>query len=243
MPSARRSVEIYEELATLEAERGDAQMRDRFLILAADAALTVGLRADAERLRLLLLEHNPHHLLRPYPSMADALTSSDVARYVADLRRSYPPAEAGRFLEELRSDAVSPEEQVHQIETLNVPAEPEPEEAPPEPPIFRFADRVERFLPTSPEPQAMQEPEPEPEPVRKPARKPRREEPPPTLVESPEVYPYPTEVAAPLHRRRTAEPEEVSVAGVWLSTGLFVLLLVAGIALLVYTFLRPFLPI
>src|SRR5579864_7412990 len=118
MPSAKRTVEIYSELAALEDQRGDAQMRDRFLILAADAALNLGARVQAEQLRERLLEHNPHHLLRPYPSMQEALQSPDVAGYVTDLRRQYPPTEAGRRLEELLSDDVAADEQARQVEAL-----------------------------------------------------------------------------------------------------------------------------
>ena len=62
---------IYEDLADLEEQRGATQNRDRFLILAADAALTDGASDRAEELRSRLLQSNPHHLLKPYPSLAD----------------------------------------------------------------------------------------------------------------------------------------------------------------------------
>src|SRR5271166_3465154 len=91
-------VAIYEELAEFEEQRGENQPRDRFLILAADAALAQGDNDRAELIRGRLLEVNPHHLLKPYPSFADALKAPDVFGYVADLRHSYPPAEAERLL-------------------------------------------------------------------------------------------------------------------------------------------------
>src|SRR5208282_3070741 len=91
-------VAVYEELAEFEEQRGESQPRDRFLILAADAALAQGDNDRAELIRARLLDVNPHHLLKPYPSFADALKAPDVFGYVADLRRSYPPAEAERLL-------------------------------------------------------------------------------------------------------------------------------------------------
>ena len=50
-----------------------------------------GRTLDAERLRQRMLQFNPHHLLRPYASMSEAVQAPDVQEYVADLRRQWPP--------------------------------------------------------------------------------------------------------------------------------------------------------
>lgn len=101
--------ELYRELADGYANRGQPQFRDRFLVLAADAALTAGDRAGAERFRQRLLAVNPHHLLKPYSSFAQALESSDVQTYVSGLRRDYPP-DVARQLKHSLEEVREPEE-------------------------------------------------------------------------------------------------------------------------------------
>jgi len=95
-------IHVYRELAEREAERGATQMRDRFLLLAADAALTAGQSDEAEQLRKQLVEANPHHLIRPYESFAEAMKAPEVYSYIADLRDTYAPEEAEQKLQALR---------------------------------------------------------------------------------------------------------------------------------------------
>jgi hypothetical protein len=97
MTVSETTVHIYEDLAEGYARRHEARQRDLFLLLAADAALTLGQRDKAERLRQRLLFFNPHHLIRPFSSLADALQSPDFRRYVEDLRRQFPPDLAERL--------------------------------------------------------------------------------------------------------------------------------------------------
>jgi hypothetical protein len=80
-------------------------MRDRFLLLGAAALLSSGRREEAEKLRLRLLELNPSHLLKPFPSLSEALKSRDILDYIDGLRRSYPPQTAEQLLESLKRDA------------------------------------------------------------------------------------------------------------------------------------------
>jgi hypothetical protein len=89
---------MYEDLANHFARQGESRQRDQCLVLAADAAQRAGLTQEAERLRKRLLLTNPHHLLRPYTSMAEAMQSNDVRDYVLDLRRQWPPESVSKML-------------------------------------------------------------------------------------------------------------------------------------------------
>lgn len=82
---------VYEELADRFVAQHEPRFRDHCLVLAADAALAADKPQEAERLRQSLLQHNPHHLLRPFASMSEAMQAPDVQEYVADLRRQWPP--------------------------------------------------------------------------------------------------------------------------------------------------------
>src|SRR3954454_21336692 len=98
MANAEQTRRVYEQLADWYDHDGQPKLRDWFLVLAADTAQTAGQADEGERLRGRLLQRNPHHLLRPFASFAEALRSPDVQGYVADLRRTYPPAAAEQLL-------------------------------------------------------------------------------------------------------------------------------------------------
>lgn len=217
------SADIYEQLADLEEQRGAAQNRDRFLILAADAARADGAAARAEELRARLLQHNPHHLLKPYPSLADALRSPDVQSYVADLRHTYPPEEAERLLQSMRDGGPGPEEHEkfpapaldeQTVDETPSPPEAEPEE--PEPEIYPLRGAA-------------------PPPREAPPTKPRAAVPPPPPAEAGDVFPLPSRKHVP------AERSEGTAVSAWVSTILSALVLGAAVGLGVYTFGRPFL--
>ena len=89
---------LYEDLANHYARQGESRQRDNCLMLAAAAALNVDLPAEAERIRKRLLLTNPHHMLRPYGTMAEAMQSGDVRDYVADLRKQLPPQTVEKML-------------------------------------------------------------------------------------------------------------------------------------------------
>jgi hypothetical protein len=108
MATVEQTARTYEELADKYAELGDEPMRDRFLVLAADSFLTAGQKERGELLRQKLLQFNPHHLLRPYGSLAEAMKSADVRNYVAGLRRNYPPEKLGQFSEHVRRMLATP---------------------------------------------------------------------------------------------------------------------------------------
>jgi hypothetical protein len=243
MPSVNHVLGVYQELAEWYEQRGQAQMRDRFLVLAADAALAAGRADEAERLRARLLQQNPHHLLKPYPSLAEALKSPDVQSYVADLRRSYSPETAEHLLESLRADSGTR----HPQSPARPPgsATPEAREKPEVLKFYRVQQEAEGAVPKPapahrpaqrPAPPASRSPASDiPPTMRSPASRPAR---------SPSVSPFATEpLPAPPPRPPNGDRDEPDLEpGSWVSSGLLGLLVLAGVALAVYTFARPFLP-
>ncbi len=101
---------IYEELAEAFGRKRQPRQRDHCFVLAADAALRAGRPGEAERLRQRLLGCNPHHLLRPYASMAEAALAKDIKVYVDDLRRQWPPEQAQRTHQAMLAEPPTPDE-------------------------------------------------------------------------------------------------------------------------------------
>ena len=129
MPAGSEALRVYESLADWYERQAQAQMRDRFLLLAADTALAGGQPDEAERLRLRLLQHSPHHMLRPFASFAEALGSPDVQGYLSDLRQTYPPETAEQLLGSLRAGGADPEP-IPSLAQQSPPREPRPTPAP-----------------------------------------------------------------------------------------------------------------
>jgi hypothetical protein len=219
-------VSVYEELAEFEEQRGDSQPRDRFLILAADAALEHGDNDRAEQLRGRLLDLNHHHLLKPYPSFADALKAPDVFGYVADLRRSYPPAEAERLLASVRGGGPGAES-----EPFPRPEEAEePAEEPEEPAIYPLS-RLEPGRPVAEKPVIVTAATSAPG-----SRSAARAVVEPESAAPEDVYPLPRRKPAPARRQ-----EAQSAVSDCVASFLFAILLVAAVGLATYTLVRPFL--
>lgn len=87
-------IELYQGIAEEFHRLEVPQKRDRFLLLAADAAYGRGDRQEAERLRRLILNRNPNHLLKPYATFEEALRSADIQTYLQQLRLRYPAESA-----------------------------------------------------------------------------------------------------------------------------------------------------
>jgi hypothetical protein len=130
-------LQVYKDLAECYERRGQAPMRDRFLVLAADAALSNGQADEAERVRARLLQVNPHHMLKPYHSFQQAREAPDVDTYVRNLRLNYPLEVAADLLRALNASD-DPNAQKMQVtaplptpdadidQTLHVPDNDEP---------------------------------------------------------------------------------------------------------------------
>jgi hypothetical protein len=216
MTSAERCLRVYEELASCYEARGEPQVRDRFLVLAADAASTGGRPDEAERLRGRLLQLNPHHMLKPFSSWAQALQSPDVQSYLEGLRRTYPPGSAGNLLDSVQAAL---------------------QEAP-RPELSTTVTLVPSEMPTGPLEQTAFPSAASPPPVAK--MPPQVARPVPTAM--PITPPLRIQPASPRYQENHSAPgNEVESNGGWVAMGLFYLVLFAGLALLIYTFARPFL--
>jgi hypothetical protein len=239
MVSPDNLIVIYKELADAHERRGQPQMRDRFLILAADAALQAGRSAEADLLLARLLRANPHHMLRPFPSFAEAMASPDIQNYVGELRRAHPPQQAEEEFDALRAArgpmgphrptrALPPTAPVVDLDDSPLAGTGrEPLK------VYRIQDEIEPPPAPAPPPQRAPRPTPARTPVTPPRMPPRSAPPPPRPRE---IDPEP----APLPPPSPTDGEEAA-QGTWVSTGLFVLLLAAGVVLAGWTFLRPFL--
>jgi hypothetical protein len=232
MPSVDETARVYQDLAYHYARQGQAQMRDRFLVLAADAMHAAGRRDEAERLRQRLLQVNPHHLFKPYPSVAEAMKSADVRKYVDDLRRTYPPEKAVQLLESLRAGPGDkpPESASAVSQAAAPPTTPTPIPTGDATKVFRFQEDGTRRVGQPPAQQHAAPPSVTAGPER-PTRSP--------------LPARPWAASAPANVWRgdvldTDRPDEAP--GGWVATGLFWILLIAGLCLAAYTIGGPFLP-
>jgi hypothetical protein len=230
---AQAAQRVYKDLAEHYQRQGQPAMRDRFLVLAADAALAAGSAAEAERLRQRLLQVNPHHLLKPYKSFAEASQAPDVQTYVGDLRANYPPDTAENLLRDLRAEDLlnslrEEERAASAAKTRPVPTAPG---APPAEPPSVYRLHPEEPAPRRPGPAA----EPQYQSV------PRR------ASREPDAPKNPAQPATPAKTRRSpARPSpsqrQGPARGAWLASILFALFALACIALAAYILARPFLP-
>src|SRR5690606_15248068 len=91
----------YLELAKISQAKKQPAGCGRFLILAGVAACRSGWLDVAESCRTRVLEQNPHHLLNRWPTLPDAIRSSDFSAFLRQLERFCPIERAESILAEL----------------------------------------------------------------------------------------------------------------------------------------------
>jgi len=248
MPAADQMMQLYRELAEIYDRQGQAQMRDRFLVLAADTAFSAGKTAEAERLRIQLLRFNPHHLLKPYDSFAEAIRSTDVENYISALRRSHPYEKAEHLLETLSNSGAA--ENADRGSNLRPPngLASNTSKATPDLQVFRVvdagdADRPEfgRSRSTAPEYSS-----PRDKPMTQGARAlapAKRGDPSPRSNIPPNIYAMRQEPGGPGKKAAGFEPAEDEAGfGAWVSVALAVIVFLGGLFIAACTFARPFVP-
>jgi len=234
----RAALQVYKDLADWYERQGQAAMRDRFLILAAEAAFSSGHSEEAERLRQQLLQGNPHHMLKPFRSFAQARQSTNVQIYIHDLQVNYPPETAEELLRDLRNGAspappIREEKTLPQSQSQLQPVSTRREEPPQSPasttePLKTYPLRETPPVKPTPSHRSVSPPllsssgkEGKGRPLPRSRSQPMP--PPPLAAVSP-----PSETTPP--------------AGAWLSLLLLGMTVTAAIALAFYTLARPFLP-
>jgi hypothetical protein len=251
MTAGTQSALTYLKLSEWFNRKGQPQQRDRFLVLAADAAQAAGRQEDAEKLRLRLLKHNPHHLLRPYASFSQAMDSVDVQSYVNDLRNSYPPKKAAEMLVSASQENKPPAEQHKPLPpTLPVvdlgpdptgPAVNEPlkvyrgkEEGAPVPrtSVHGPSERARTGMPSAP---ARTQAPSAAAPAARPIKPVRPVVAPPVYSLAPEQHAQPSA----WKQLRRSEGGADGAGGEWVGTSLFVVVLAVGIAMGAYALAGP----
>jgi hypothetical protein len=265
MDSQTDALNVYRDLADRYDKLNQFSMRDRFLMLAASAALDAGQVAEAERLRGRLLQQNRHHMLRPYGSFEEAVGAPDVQTYLVDLKTNYPPDLAEQLLASLKDGKPPPPSKP--LSQRRPALDPAPAPIPPTAPVvdpyqppakparptwesavpYRMADEVEVTAPVPdmrdlarPAPQPAKPRAPRPSPSSETERHPIRPTVPvPLPVPAPRpAAPKPT--AAPVAPE--PEPHREDAGGAWLCVLLTGIAAVAGLAVGGFTLARPFLP-
>jgi hypothetical protein len=240
------SAELYQQLADAYHHQGKFPERDRFLVLAMDAAQESGQVPVAEQVRRRLLELNPNHLIKPYATAAEAVQSPNFANYLGQLRKNFPPAKAQALLREVGkttsrqptmlapeahfppADPVSNQNRPPKWSTVEIEVRHKPSPPPTPPlPVFTYSQEpppVQR-QPSVTDPLA-HIPPPQP-----------RQAPEPFRLASPPMT-TPTLNQQPATRLRSAEVI-YSPSGATIGNFFFIAVLLASLATLGYVFVRP----
>lgn len=92
---------LYLHLAHASRQRNQPLVRDKFLVLAGVIAARMKLPTVADYCRAEVLAHNPGHMVRKWPTLAEAIEDSDFLHFLKQLQRRFPQEKAERILAEL----------------------------------------------------------------------------------------------------------------------------------------------
>ena len=101
MPSLDRALGMYLQLARAAGIRGQAGIRDKLLILAGVTAAEIDHADIATECRERILEHNPQHLIRRWPTFSEALDDEEFQVYLKQQLRRYSPERVEHLLSQL----------------------------------------------------------------------------------------------------------------------------------------------
>ena len=110
MPSVDRALGMYLQLARAAGVRGQAGIRDKLLILAGVTANELDHDDVAAQCRQRILEHNPQHLIRRWPSFAEALADDEFLVYLKQQLRRYSAERVEHLLAQLGVEPFSGED-------------------------------------------------------------------------------------------------------------------------------------
>jgi hypothetical protein len=89
---------LYLHLARASELRRRPHIRDRLLVVAGVIAVHMQLRRIAAYCRYRVLQHNPRHVIRRWPSLEIALQQEDFLYVLRNIQRRYPQEKAERLL-------------------------------------------------------------------------------------------------------------------------------------------------
>ncbi len=92
---------LYLHLARAGGLRQQPMTRDRLLVLCSAIASEMGLTSVAAYCRQKILESNPMHMLRQWPTVAEAMEHESFLSIVRSVIRRYPPEKAELMIESL----------------------------------------------------------------------------------------------------------------------------------------------
>ena len=110
MSASNSPLALYLHLALASERKLQMLDRDKLLVLASVYASAGKLHPIAELCRHKVLEHNPHHLIGHWPSVAGALEDEDFHPFLKQLDRRFPREKAELMLEELGIDLANERE-------------------------------------------------------------------------------------------------------------------------------------
>lgn len=92
---------IYLHLAVASERRRRPHVRDRLLLIAGVNAARIGLPRIAAYCRHRILQHNPRHAVRRWPSLLIALQDDEFLHLLRTVQRQYPQEKAEKMLASL----------------------------------------------------------------------------------------------------------------------------------------------
>ena len=237
-------IELYQQVAEAYHAQSKYQERDRFLVLALDAASSAGHNVQAEQIRTKLLELNPNHLIKPYLNCAVALQSPNFITYASQLRKNFPPVKAQALLNELGGPRTPARPKATMLAETTFPMA-EPLEDRKTPTWSQLNVEMKTRTGAGPNIGIIQTPEPRSLSSNDPlANVPMSPQPPApfnlapaprtTAQQKPQIIPAPS--------RRSQPRDTIDAGSGVVGNFLFIVLFLAAIATLAYIFVLPFYP-
>ncbi len=103
MRDYEREMTSFLQLAWISQQKQQMPPRDKFLILAGEAACNAGWPQVAHECRELVLKHNPAHLIGNHESFVEAMKSDNFATFLKPLHRFCSYEQAEHLLTELKA--------------------------------------------------------------------------------------------------------------------------------------------
>ena len=98
MAEPAQSLAVYLHLARASDLRRQPLVTDKLLVLAGTVALELAFVDIADQCHAAVLQRNPQHLIRHWPSLTEAIAASRFQAFLKQLRRQYSHEKAEHML-------------------------------------------------------------------------------------------------------------------------------------------------